>query len=59
VIRLPPPWTDDDGPPAGNGRDLLQDLALLGERRPAQLEDHHPVHAGIPRHVVYSAFSRT
>ena len=35
---------DDDRPPTRNGRDLLEDLALLLDRRPAQLDDDDLAH---------------
>ena len=44
---------EDDGTLAGDDRDLVEDVRLVGERRPAELEDEHFAH------VVYSAFSMT
>ena len=44
---------EDDGALASDGRDLVEDVRLVGERRPAELEDEHFAH------VVYSAFSMT
>ncbi len=44
---------DDDGAPAGDDRHLGEHLLLVGERRPAELEDEDLAH------VVYSAFSIT
>ena len=44
---------EDDRPLAGDRRDLGQDLLLVGERRPAELDDDDLAH------VVYSEFSRT
>ena len=45
---------EHDRPLAGDRRDLGEDLLLVGERRPAQLDDDDPA-----AHVVYSEFSRT
>ncbi len=44
---------EDDRPLAGDDGDLAEDLALLGDRRPAELDDDDLAH------VVYSAFSIT
>ena len=44
---------DDDGPPPGDRGHLGEDLLLVGEGRPAELEDEDLAH------VVYSAFSIT
>ena len=44
---------EHDRSPAGDLRDLLQHLLLLGERRPAELDDDDVAH------VVYSEFSFT
>ena len=44
---------EHDGTLAGDRRDLAQHLGLVGDRRPAELDDEDLAH------VVYSAFSMT
>jgi hypothetical protein len=44
---------EDHGAPTRDDGDLVEDVRLVGERRPAELQDEHFAH------VVYSAFSMT